>query len=193
MDNKKLSYFKHKLIKEKEDINAVIKNMENNFTTAPLNMRNSELSYYDNDSADGAGDLLDLEIGMTLEKNEEAIISKIDSALKNIENGTYGTCKCCGKAIPVGRLEILPYAENCVQCENDNHRDLNDGVVKRPIEESVIGVPFYKSNDFPISDAYDRLSEYNAMENTYEYYEDNVEYVDPMDLISNEEYKNTLN
>ncbi len=192
MDKNKLSYYKNKLLKEKQEINEVMKNMENNFTNAPLNMRSSELSYYDNDMGDIAGDLVDLEIGMALEKNEEDIRGKIDLALQSIDKGTYGICKCCGKEIPMERLQVIPYAQCCVKCQNNMHKDLHDGVVKRPIEEEVIGTPFYKDSEFSIEDTYEKLSDFNDIENTYEYYEDEPEYVDQMDLISNEQYKNSL-
>jgi RNA polymerase-binding transcription factor DksA len=43
-------------------------------------------------------------------------IALIRDALERIERGTYGTCKECGKAIPVDRLRALPHATACVGC-----------------------------------------------------------------------------
>ena len=43
-------------------------------------------------------------------------IQQIKQALHQIDNGTYGTCTRCGKDIPHGRLEALPYAVTCTQC-----------------------------------------------------------------------------
>jgi DnaK suppressor protein len=43
-------------------------------------------------------------------------ISQIREALKQIEAGTYGKCSRCGRAIPKGRLEVLPFATKCAQC-----------------------------------------------------------------------------
>jgi len=40
----------------------------------------------------------------------ERQLSEVKSALERIENGTYGTCEICGKAIEVGRLEANPSA-----------------------------------------------------------------------------------
>lgn len=41
---------------------------------------------------------------------------RILAALDRIAQGTYGTCIRCGGAIVPARLEILPYAETCVDC-----------------------------------------------------------------------------
>jgi DnaK suppressor protein len=36
-------------------------------------------------------------------------------ALAKLDEGTYGTCDVCGKPIPEGRLEALPWAVLCVE------------------------------------------------------------------------------
>lgn len=42
----------------------------------------------------------------------------IKHALSNIEKGTYGYCRNCKTMIPVARLELVPEAQYCVQCES---------------------------------------------------------------------------
>lgn len=44
-------------------------------------------------------------------------ITEVEKALKRIENGTFGICTSCGKAINSERLEALPYAEHCISCQ----------------------------------------------------------------------------
>lgn len=44
-------------------------------------------------------------------------IHDIDAALGRIAEGTYGTCRQCGVAIPIERLEFRPFAANCVGCQ----------------------------------------------------------------------------
>ena len=36
-------------------------------------------------------------------------------AAEKLEDGTYGLCDVCGKPIPAGRLEALPWAVLCVE------------------------------------------------------------------------------
>ncbi|MFI0977495.1 TraR/DksA C4-type zinc finger protein [Streptomyces sp. NPDC021093] len=45
------------------------------------------------------------------------VLKEIEEAFARIENGTYGACLNCSKAVPVERLEILPYTRYCVACQ----------------------------------------------------------------------------
>jgi DnaK suppressor protein len=49
-------------------------------------------------------------------KSEE--IDDIDSALYKLEDGTYGVCEECGDDIPVKRLDAVPSASYCVNCQD---------------------------------------------------------------------------
>jgi len=40
----------------------------------------------------------------------------VNRALKKMELRTYGTCERCGNAIPIERLDALPWAILCVDC-----------------------------------------------------------------------------
>ena len=42
----------------------------------------------------------------------------MDIALEKIEDGTYGTCANCGKAISAARLEGRPASQYCVDCKS---------------------------------------------------------------------------
>lgn len=46
-------------------------------------------------------------------------LTDIEDALVRIEKGTYGYCKRCNKEIPAARLELIPDAAYCVQCESE--------------------------------------------------------------------------
>jgi DnaK suppressor protein len=43
-------------------------------------------------------------------------LSQIDDALGRLENGSYGVCTTCNRAIPIARLEARPYSTQCVTC-----------------------------------------------------------------------------
>jgi RNA polymerase-binding protein DksA len=43
-------------------------------------------------------------------------IRRIDTALKRIKDGTYGTCTSCGEGISEDRLKAIPYAVKCRNC-----------------------------------------------------------------------------
>ena len=65
--------------------------------------------------ADHASDMLERELDWTLEENAEHILVEIDDALTRLDEGTYGVCAVCGKAIPEERLAAVPYATLCVE------------------------------------------------------------------------------
>jgi DnaK suppressor protein len=43
-------------------------------------------------------------------------LADIDAALTRIDAGTYGRCVHCAAAIPEERLELRPFAGDCVSC-----------------------------------------------------------------------------
>lgn len=51
-----------------------------------------------------------------LRADVERELSDIDAAFARVDDGTYGICLDCGRAIPVGRLEVRPTADRCVTC-----------------------------------------------------------------------------
>jgi DnaK suppressor protein len=47
----------------------------------------------------------------------------VDEALARLDAGTFGTCVRCGNAIPLERLEALPWAARCIDCQRIAPRD----------------------------------------------------------------------
>jgi len=41
----------------------------------------------------------------------------VDAALARLDGGTFGTCLRCGKSIAAARLEALPWAAHCIECQ----------------------------------------------------------------------------
>jgi RNA polymerase-binding protein DksA len=76
----------------------------------------------DNHPGDVATTTLDREIDYTLEANEERLLAAIDTALKRIEDGTFGTCRSCRQQIAIERLEALPYTTQCIDCKRKEER-----------------------------------------------------------------------
>lgn len=52
----------------------------------------------------------------TLAAREQAQLEQIVAALRRLEEGTYGSCNCCGGAIPMERLMIYPETLSCSVC-----------------------------------------------------------------------------
>lgn len=115
-DNKKLEHFKKLLLKLKEDFVRDI----NNISQSPnggVGNESRDVSGHVQHMADVATDLYDREFSMGLASNEREVLSKVNLALKKIEDKTYGICNECDKGISEARLKAIPYTETCLKCQ----------------------------------------------------------------------------
>lgn len=206
MDNKKMLYFKNKLQEERKDIVNLLKQMEQNeafISKVEMADEISELSMYDNHPSDIASEVFDQERGMALKEHELTVVKKIDEGLRSIEEGTYGKCHMCGKDIPEERLEFIPYAHLCVKCQDEANDSRPREKNNRPLEEYVLGRPFgYGFNDFDeqnyevgydAEDSYQDVQRIDWRKNAdYDFLDEDAEYVEPIEQISNDQYKNQL-
>lgn len=206
MNKEKQEYFRKRLLAEKDDVTALLKQLKENEvinSKVEFSTELSELSIYDNHPSDIATETFDQERGLAFKEHEITIIKKIDDSLANIEEGTYGVCKSCGKDIPDERLEFIPYAEFCVSCQDKANEMRPREKNNRPIEESVLGEPFgYGVKDFDeqnyevgydVEDAYQDVQRFDWRENTdFDFLDEDPGYVEPIELVSNQQYKNQL-
>lgn len=135
MRQKQLNNLKEQLTKELEDVKSRLH--------ADKHLETTELSNYDNHPADNATDLTDQNTEMAIEQHKVDEIEQLESALKAMEEGTYGKCEVCGEDIPVERLEALPMARTCI--DHANHDFDTDS---RPSEEAILG----SSTEHPLKD-----------------------------------------
>jgi RNA polymerase-binding protein DksA len=107
--------FRRILVDERERIASTIEHLhESNSRSFE---EETEEETYDNHLADSATATLNREIDSTLEENSEHVLTGIDEALDRIESGTFGMCSRCGKQIAEERLEAIPYATRCIDCQ----------------------------------------------------------------------------
>ena len=58
-----------------------------------------------------------------LRGREKSLLSKLDLALKKIEDGTFGVCEICEDPIGKKRLEARPETTLCIKCKEDQERE----------------------------------------------------------------------
>jgi DnaK suppressor protein len=61
---------------------------------------------------------LDRELGISLMEMRNRRRQAIDEALMRLNEGTYGICAECGIEVSEKRLEAVPFAKLCVQCQS---------------------------------------------------------------------------
>jgi DnaK suppressor protein len=54
---------------------------------------------------------------LALRDASERRLREVDAALARVAAGTYGRCHACGGPIAEARLEALPWASLCIECQ----------------------------------------------------------------------------
>ena len=113
--------FREALLDERRRVEAALQNLHDE-TRGTLYDDSGEETAFDNHLADTATETYDRELEYTLEEGTERVLGEIDAALKRIDDGTYGSCTNCGGQIPEERLEALPWATLCIECQREQER-----------------------------------------------------------------------
>ena len=74
------------------------------------------------DVVDAAYDSAQDEISSQLAEVESRELAHIENALERMQEGKYGQCEVCGGKIPLARLNALPYATMCIDCQREVER-----------------------------------------------------------------------
>ena len=69
------------------------------------------------DMVDGALNSIQDGISSQLAEVESCELARIEHALERMRQGQYGICEGCGTNIPMTRLNALPYARYCINCQ----------------------------------------------------------------------------
>jgi RNA polymerase-binding protein DksA len=68
------------------------------------------------DSAEQAVELQNDEVLDALDEEARMELKQIDAALQHMDDGSYGSCVACGKDISLARLQVMPFADKCIDC-----------------------------------------------------------------------------
>lgn len=63
---------------------------------------------------------------LRLRGRERNFLDKIETALRKIEDGEFGTCEECDEPIGRKRLEARPETTLCIRCKEDQERNERD-------------------------------------------------------------------
>lgn len=74
------------------------------------------------DSVDHSDADVQEELGLALLQMRAETLSRIDEALVRLDAGKYGSCFDCGADISAQRLQALPFAVRCRDCEDKRER-----------------------------------------------------------------------
>ncbi|MEM9732669.1 MAG: RNA polymerase-binding protein DksA [Pseudomonadota bacterium] len=113
MNERQQNYFREKLLKWKAEIQR-----ESQLTLDTLQEHNLNAP----DIADRASSESDRSIELRARDRQRKLISKIDQALKRIDDGEYGYCEVSGDPISLGRLDARPIATMSLEAQERHER-----------------------------------------------------------------------
>jgi len=97
-------------------------------------LRDLMLAEVDIEPEEGDAEITEREKNSALIAVLENKLQDIQTALRSIEKGSYGTCARCNKPIEPGRLEVKPDATLCVNCQAEVERLSRRGRNTRQIQ-----------------------------------------------------------
>ena len=112
---KHLAYFKQKLLDWKADL---VKTNNEALYNSSLDDNSSSA-----DIVDQASSYTEKNVEMRAINRQIKLISKIDAALKRIEDGTYGYCKETGEPIGLKRLMARPVATLSITAQEKHEKE----------------------------------------------------------------------
>jgi DnaK suppressor protein len=116
MEQKKLKLFREKLLLRKQEI---------------LEAYNKNKTYGKEADEEGAQDIADKasnsytkEFLFSLSNSEREMLQDVDEALVRIDNRSYGVCVVCEDEMDKKRLEAVPWAKRCLDCQEKQEQGL---------------------------------------------------------------------
>lgn len=113
MNERQLAYFRAKLLAWKDDI---LKESKGTVVNLKAETENHP------DLVDRASSESDRALELRTRDRQRKLISKIDEAIRRIDDGSYGYCEETGEPISLGRLEARPTATLSVEAQERHER-----------------------------------------------------------------------
>jgi DnaK suppressor protein len=113
MNDRQLEYFRRKLLVWKQELqeqsNDTIENLQDSGRSVP-------------DIADRASEETDRALELRTRDRQRKLVSKIDAAMRRIENGEFGYCEMTGEPISLKRLDARPIAVMTLEAQEKHER-----------------------------------------------------------------------
>jgi DnaK suppressor protein len=116
MEKKRLDYYKKKLLARREELMKTIARTAEEGRTADDDPTV--------DLADKAANSYTKEFLFGMTNTDRTILNMIDAALKRIQSSDYGLCANCQEEMQQKRLDAVPWAKHCLDCQHKMEQGL---------------------------------------------------------------------
>jgi len=69
------------------------------------------------DIVDRANNAYNRELSFSISDAERHLLLQVDEAIARIDNGNFGRCTHCGEPLAKPRIEAIPWARLCINCQ----------------------------------------------------------------------------
>lgn len=115
MNKKEKERYRKMMLDRKQEISYLLSEFKNESTQVETGIAQ--------DVGDKAESSYTKEFLMSLSDTERKQLLLIDEALKRIDDGNFGICKECEKAIKKKRLNAVPWAPLCIECQQKEEEE----------------------------------------------------------------------
>ena len=116
MDKRKVERYKKQLLAKQEEIRRMVVRSDQDGREA-----NGEIIQ---DSADRAANSYTKEFLFHQSDDNRRILQLIQDALRRTEDGSYGICVECQQNVQAKRLDAVPWARHCIECQEKQEKGL---------------------------------------------------------------------
>jgi RNA polymerase-binding protein DksA len=109
--------FREVLLAERARLLTELEEIESRTARTADAERATELSSYEDHPADLASETFEREKDLAIAESVESLFNQVNTALEKVDHGTYGICDACGRPIKKARLQALPFATLCLDCQ----------------------------------------------------------------------------
>jgi DnaK suppressor protein len=116
MDKKKADYYKKRLLAKQEELLRLVTNSEHDGREA-----DEEATQ---DIADKAANSYTKEFLFHQSDENRRVLQLVDEAFERMKNGSYGQCVACQEEVQQKRLDAVPWARHCIECQEKQDQGL---------------------------------------------------------------------
>lgn len=114
MNKREAKKFEKLLIDQANHLSRSVRRIEEDTLYESVADNSGDLTSF----AEAGTDNFERETALNIASGESEQLQDIADALRRIADGNYGICEGCGEEIPKKRLEVLPAARYCVECQS---------------------------------------------------------------------------
>ena len=116
MDKKKVEHYKKRLVTTQDELLRLVTKSERDGREA-----DEEATQ---DIADKAANSYTKEFLFHQSDENRRLLQMVNEALERVKDGTYGLCVSCQGEVQAKRLEAVPWARHCIECQEKQDQGL---------------------------------------------------------------------